>query len=163
MIVQTFPQVKIYWTIHYRRYFLTHHCPVGHIVIMFRLTQQRFTLLRPALPQVSARNMFSSCQQVYPVARHVPTQATPSTLIATANRQFELTKTLFEIQQMRIIPPALAEKLQEPVVVKEPTLAFDEEWLADSVLRKRRLKMKKHKLRKRRKAQRALRRKLKKD
>lgn len=34
---------------------------------------------------------------------------------------------------------------------------------ADSVLRKRKLKMKKHKLRKRRKAQRALRRKLKKD
>ncbi|KAH3674801.1 hypothetical protein WICMUC_003004 [Wickerhamomyces mucosus] len=39
----------------------------------------------------------------------------------------------------------------------------NEGMLMDSVLRKRKLKMKKHKLRKRRKAQRALRRKLKKD
>jgi hypothetical protein len=63
---------------------------------------------------------------------------------------------MFEISQMRIVPPAIAERLQE--LQEHP-----EEIRADSVLRKRRLKMKKHKLRKRRKAQRALRKKLKKD
>jgi hypothetical protein len=73
-------------------------------------------------------------------------------------KQFEI---LEELRFMRIVPVEQA-KILENIEVVEPGLT-PEQMRADSVLRKRRLKMKKHKLRKRRKAQRALRRKLKKD
>lgn len=70
-------------------------------------------------------------------------------------KQYEI---LEELRFMRIIPAEKARILENIESVNDK-----EEIQLDSVLRKRRLKMKKHKLRKRRKAQRALRRKLKKD
>lgn len=144
------------------------------IVIMFSVIRQRLVLpqtWRSQATQTTARSLFSTYQQVYPVSsstatstRHTAASHARESLFAYTSRQMELSKTLFEISQMRVIPPQLAEKLQEPVAVVRDVEPLDiDEWHTDSVLRKRRLKMKKHKLRKRRKAQRALRRKLKKD
>lgn len=96
------------------------------------------------------RSGFSTLQQApRALLRPQPIVSTP------VSRALELKELMGQVSQMRIVPPSIAERLEE--------LQDAPEMRADSVLRKRRLKMKKHKLRKRRKAQRALRKKLKKD
>ncbi|ODV87505.1 hypothetical protein CANARDRAFT_26906, partial [[Candida] arabinofermentans NRRL YB-2248] len=54
------------------------------------------------------------------------------------------------------ITPRINNNISSPLVEKIDIVENDKEYLMTSVLRKRRLAMKKHKLRKRRKAQRAL-------